>query len=74
MEKYIAFDLYQKNEKGGHQSRLQWAKKTGGREVYLASHVDELLAAIPAYLLDPHDSHYCEPLATAIKSLMESGR
>jgi hypothetical protein len=41
MEKYIAFDLYQKNDQGGHVM----AKRTPltGDEVYLASEVKEAL-------------------------------
>lgn len=35
--------------------------------MYLASEVDALIATIPPYLLDPDDSHYCEPLAKALE-------
>jgi hypothetical protein len=40
-----------------------------GATYYDSRDVDSLLAAIPAYLLDPLDSHYCEPLAAKLRSL-----
>jgi hypothetical protein len=43
MKKYIAFDMYEKNEKGGHQPSIPVT--SAGHEVYLASDVDEFLSA-----------------------------
>jgi hypothetical protein len=43
MEKLIAFDLYRKNEKGGHQPALQQSKNTAGFSVCLVAEVEALL-------------------------------
>jgi hypothetical protein len=67
MFKYTAFDLYKTNELGAYQPAVVMAGQKS-REVYLASDVDKILAAIPAHLIDPDDSHYCEPLAKALGS------
>lgn len=40
MEKLIAFDLYRKNELGGHSPALSQSKNTAGFSVYLAADVD----------------------------------
>jgi hypothetical protein len=72
MEKLIAFDLFTKNAHGGHT--LVDRGPVIGIEVYRAHQVEALVELIPAYLMDPLDSHYCASLADAVKSLMESGR
>jgi hypothetical protein len=74
MNKYIAFGLYQQNEKGGHQEAMGPGDPKPGvaKHVYLAADVDALIASIPAYMLDEADEHYCQPLAAAVKSLMGS--
>jgi hypothetical protein len=50
MNKYIAFGLYQQNEKGGHQEAMGPGDPKPGvaKHVYLAADVDALLASIPA--------------------------
>jgi hypothetical protein len=67
MFKYTAFELYKTNELGAYQPAVVMAGQKS-REVYLAADVDKILAAIPAYLIDPDDSHYCESLAKALGS------
>lgn len=52
MEKLIAFDLYKKNDFGGHTSRLSQSKNTAGFGVYLATEVEALLKAVKKELDD----------------------
>lgn len=73
MQKYIAFDLFTKNELGGHTQAFDLSKRKDGVQVCLVADVEPLVFSIPAYLLDPNDSHYCEPLAKAYQDLMVTG-
>jgi hypothetical protein len=72
MNKYIAFDLYRKNDLGGHEKALHLQNQPHGVQVVLVAEVESFVAEIPAYLLDENDSHYCPQLKAAVRDLMGS--
>jgi hypothetical protein len=76
MFKYIAFDLYKTNEKGGHQPAIAMAG-VQSREVYLAADVDALLqklsdARLTWAMVCDCECTGCDDLDTVIRSLMVS--
>jgi hypothetical protein len=46
MNKYIAFDLYRKNELGGHEKALQLENQPHGVQVVLVAEVESMEARI----------------------------
>jgi hypothetical protein len=67
MDKYIAFNVYRKNEQGGHQP----ANANGDpQEVYLAKDVHELLERCRDNLYHPHEPEMIRKLEAEIDSLL----
>jgi hypothetical protein len=76
MKKYIAFGLYEQNEKGGHQEAMgpNDPKPGVAKHVYLADDVEKMLDRMNktiALFLGPDGEKYVDKFEQAVKDLME---